>query len=118
MLPSLLRCYSLVFFVGSYCSRSVLACISVPVPVPAPDSVAVSVSAPHSDPAPDPVCSFPSLEPAYSLGGKCVYIIVDLRHGQETFGRLNHKEDILSQSPEGRRSKETKHRSKKEGSGP
>ena len=73
MLPSLLRCYSLELFVGSYCFRSVLVRISVPVPVPAPDSVPVSVSAPDSDPAPDPVRSFPSLGPAYSLGGAYVY---------------------------------------------
>ena len=45
-------------------------------------------------------------------------VIVDLCHGQDIFGRLNHKEHRLSKSPEGRRIKETKQRSETEGSKP
>ena len=57
-------------------SRSIPVAILIYVLVPAPDPVPVSVSAPDSDPAPDPVRSFPSLGPGYPLGTTRVH-----RHG-------------------------------------
>ena len=47
--------------------------ITVHVPAPTPDPILVSFSTPDLDPAPDPVCSFPFLEPGYPLGTMCVY---------------------------------------------
>ena len=45
----------------------------VHVPAPTPDPILVAFPAPDLDPAPDPVCSFPFLEPGYPLGTMCVY---------------------------------------------
>ena len=57
-------------------SRSIPVAILIYVLVPAPDPVPVSISAPDSDPAPNPVRSFPSLGPGYPLGTTRVH-----RHG-------------------------------------